>query len=236
MRWSFSKLHAHVVVSRGVHRLAGAVLPDFEWRVIPNGIDERHFTPDGRADRRAARGRQAGDPVPRPLRSPATGSARCCARSSACTASTRANVAAVRGRRRPAPRVLPAPARPARRPRRRLGRSRRLVAPALLRVADVHCTPCNRASFGMVLLEAMSCGRPGAREPHLGFQLVMEHGRQGLLVSPADDADRFARRPAVPARPPGRARAHGARGPRARRSRATRGATSPASSRRSTRS
>ena len=26
--------------------------------------------------------------------------------------------------------------------------------------ADVFCTPCQRASFGMVLLEAMSCGRP----------------------------------------------------------------------------
>ena len=33
--------------------------------------------------------------------------------------------------------------------------------------ADVHCTPCNRASFGMVLLEAMSCGRADRREPHL---------------------------------------------------------------------
>ena len=58
--------------------------------------------------------------------------------------------------------------------------------------ADVHCTPCNRASFGMVLLEAMSCGRPVLASRISGFQLVMEHGRHGLLVSPADDADRFA--------------------------------------------
>ena len=44
----------------------------------------------------------------------------------------------------------------------------------------------------MVLLEAMSCGRPVLASRISGFQLVMEHGRQGLLVSPADDADRFA--------------------------------------------
>jgi phosphatidylinositol alpha-mannosyltransferase len=58
--------------------------------------------------------------------------------------------------------------------------------------ADIHCTPCNRASFGMVLLEAMSCGRPVVASRISGFQLVMEHGRHGLMVSPADDARRFA--------------------------------------------
>jgi phosphatidylinositol alpha-mannosyltransferase len=58
--------------------------------------------------------------------------------------------------------------------------------------ADVHCTPCNRASFGMVLLEAMSCGRPVVASRISGFQLLMEHGRQGLMISPADDDVRFA--------------------------------------------
>jgi len=58
--------------------------------------------------------------------------------------------------------------------------------------ADVHCTPCNRASFGMVLLEAMSCARPVVASRISGFQLVMEHGRHGLMISPADDATRFA--------------------------------------------
>ncbi len=57
---------------------------------------------------------------------------------------------------------------------------------------DVHCTPCSRASFGMVLLEAMSCGRPVVASRISGFQLVMEHGRHGLMVSPADDDARFA--------------------------------------------
>jgi phosphatidylinositol alpha-mannosyltransferase len=57
---------------------------------------------------------------------------------------------------------------------------------------DVFCTPCNRASFGMVLLEAMSCGQPVVASRISGFQLLMQDGVQGVLVHPADDAERFA--------------------------------------------
>ena len=46
MRWSFSKLHAHVVVSEACVGSLAPYFPDFEWRVIPNGIDEQHFSPD----------------------------------------------------------------------------------------------------------------------------------------------------------------------------------------------
>jgi phosphatidylinositol alpha-mannosyltransferase len=70
----------------------------------------------------------------------------------------------------------------------RLNRSR----PNYLVTGDVFCTPCNRASFGMVLLEAMSCGVPVAASRISGFQLLMEHGRQGFLVHPADSPERFA--------------------------------------------
>ena len=44
----------------------------------------------------------------------------------------------------------------------------------------------------MVLLEAMSCGRPIVASRISGFQLLMEHGRHGLMIHPADDATRFA--------------------------------------------
>ena len=64
--------------------------------------------------------------------------------------------------------------------------------PRYYALADIHCTPCQRASFGMVLLEAMSTGRPVVASRISGFQLLMEHGRQGLMVSPAGDANRFA--------------------------------------------
>jgi phosphatidyl-myo-inositol alpha-mannosyltransferase len=70
----------------------------------------------------------------------------------------------------------------------RLNRSR----PNHLVAGDIFCTPCNRASFGMVLLEAMSCGRPVVASRISGFQLLMEHGRQGFLVHPGDSAELHA--------------------------------------------
>jgi phosphatidyl-myo-inositol alpha-mannosyltransferase len=70
----------------------------------------------------------------------------------------------------------------------RLNRSR----PNYLVSGDVFCTPCDRASFGMVLLEAMSCARPVAASRISGFQLLMEDGRQGILVHPARSPERFA--------------------------------------------
>src|SRR6185369_14735963 len=70
----------------------------------------------------------------------------------------------------------------------RLNRTR----PNHLVSGDVFCTPCNRASFGMVLLEAMSCGRPVVASRISGFQLLMEEGRQGFLVHPGDSAELHA--------------------------------------------
>jgi phosphatidyl-myo-inositol alpha-mannosyltransferase len=70
----------------------------------------------------------------------------------------------------------------------RLNRSR----PNYLTSGSVFCTPCNRASFGMVLLEAMSCGLPVVASRISGFQLVMEDGRQGFLVHPSDSAELHA--------------------------------------------
>ena len=58
--------------------------------------------------------------------------------------------------------------------------------------ADVFCTPCQKASFGMVLLEAMSCGRPVVASRISGFQLLVQDGSEGLLVDPPDDPAPFA--------------------------------------------
>jgi phosphatidylinositol alpha-mannosyltransferase len=58
--------------------------------------------------------------------------------------------------------------------------------------ADVFCTPCQRASFGMVLLEAMSCGRPVVASMISGFEMLLTSGREGLLVAPADDPSALA--------------------------------------------
>lgn len=48
--------------------------------------------------------------------------------------------------------------------------------------ADIFCTPCTKASFGVVLLEAMSSGTPIVASDINGYRLVMEDGRQGTLV------------------------------------------------------
>jgi phosphatidylinositol alpha-mannosyltransferase len=58
--------------------------------------------------------------------------------------------------------------------------------------ADIFCTPCQRASFGMVLLEAMSCGRPVVGSLISGFEMLLTSGREGLLVAPPDDPGAFA--------------------------------------------
>ena len=58
--------------------------------------------------------------------------------------------------------------------------------------ADILCSPCLKASFGMVLLEAMSCALPIVASRISGFELLVEQGREGLLVEPPDDPAAFA--------------------------------------------
>ena len=58
--------------------------------------------------------------------------------------------------------------------------------------AEIFCTPCQRASFGMVLLEAMSCGRPVVASMISGFEMLLTSGREGLLVAPPDEPGAFS--------------------------------------------
>jgi phosphatidylinositol alpha-mannosyltransferase len=64
--------------------------------------------------------------------------------------------------------------------------------PRYLASADILCAPCDRASFGMVVLEAMSCGTPIVASANSGFQLLMSNGRQGILIPEATNAEAFA--------------------------------------------
>jgi phosphatidylinositol alpha-mannosyltransferase len=63
--------------------------------------------------------------------------------------------------------------------------------PGYYAAADVFCTPCNKASFGVVLLEAMASGTPIVASDINGYRSVMQNGRQGLLV-PHDSPKAFA--------------------------------------------
>ena len=68
------------------------------------------------------------------------------------------------------------------------GRVNRL-RPRYLASADVLCSPCSLASFGMVVLEGMSAGVPVVATRLPGFARVMRDGVDGLMVDePGDDA------------------------------------------------
>ena len=78
--------------------------------------------------------------------------------------------------------------------------------------ADVFCTPCQRASFGMVLLEAMSCGRPVVASMISGLRAAAHERPRGPARRAAGRAGRLRRRARAPARLPGRAERMGAEG------------------------
>lgn len=64
--------------------------------------------------------------------------------------------------------------------------------PAYYSTADIYCSPCNKASFGVVLLEAMSSGKPIVASDINGYRLVMDEGRHGFMV-PEGKPEAFAR-------------------------------------------
>jgi phosphatidylinositol alpha-mannosyltransferase len=65
------------------------------------------------------------------------------------------------------------------------------LRPRYLASSEILCTPCHLASFGMVLLEAMSAGVPVVASRISGFQLLMQQGVQGLLVDHDGDGTHF---------------------------------------------
>ncbi|HEY3612083.1 MAG TPA: glycosyltransferase family 4 protein [Gaiellales bacterium] len=190
-RASLGRLHGHVVVSEACIEPLDHYFPELDWRVIPNGIDEQHFSP---AAAPLEELRASGDPVilflgrfdPRNglgimldafdrVWRERDGHARLCV----------VGDGPLRRyyERRLAPEVAAAVHWAGRVDWNR---------PRYYASADVFCTPCQRASFGMVLLEAMSCARPVVASRISGFQMLLTSGREGLLVAPPDDPAAFA--------------------------------------------
>jgi phosphatidyl-myo-inositol alpha-mannosyltransferase len=86
------------------------------------------------------------------------------------------------------------------------------LRPRYLASAEVLCTPCSLASFGMVLLEGMSAGLPVVASRLPGFSLVMRDGVDGLMVDHPDDEAGFAAALGELLDDPARAAAMGAAG------------------------
>ena len=188
---SLRRLDGHIVVSQACIPPLTHYFPDLDWRVIPNGIDEHHFRPDaepveslaagdspvvlfvGRFDPRNGLGTmlEAFEQVWRAR----AGNVRLCV------------VGDGPLRRHYTRRLSP-----------ELARSVEFAGrldwnrPRYYASADILCSPCLKASFGMVLLEAMSCALPIVASRISGFELLVGHGREGLLVEPPDDPASFA--------------------------------------------
>jgi phosphatidylinositol alpha-mannosyltransferase len=59
--------------------------------------------------------------------------------------------------------------------------------PMYYRTADIFCAPATKGeSFGIVLLEAMACGKPVIASDIDGYASVMHHTEDGILVPPKD--------------------------------------------------
>ena len=190
-RASLSRLHGHIVVSDACIEPLDHYFPEFAWRVIPNGIDEDHFAPSAEP---IAALRESGDPVVLFLGrfDPRNGLG---IMLDAFSELWRAREGRVRLcvvgdgplRRYYQSRLAPGIAESVHWAGRIDWNRPRYYASA-----DVFCTPCQRASFGMVLLEAMSCGRPVVGSLISGFERLLQSGREGLLVAPEDDPSAFA--------------------------------------------
>jgi len=189
LRRIFRRLDARIAVSAAVVDSIRGHLPDLSFEVIPNGIDTGFFSPAASPlphlldDKRNILFVGRFDPrngLPHMLKAFALLRQR--------RDDVRLIILGDGPLRRVYQRLVPSELREDVRFEGRVNRLR----PRYLASADLLCTPCQLASFGLVVLEAMSAGLPVVASSISGFRLLMQHGVQGLLVENATDGAGFA--------------------------------------------
>jgi phosphatidylinositol alpha-mannosyltransferase len=187
MKWVYSRLHGHIFVSGALRDSVTRYLPG-EFRVIPNGVDCRHFaSPEiqkiaefddgrpnilfvGRLDERkgyrtllgAFEQVHARVPAARLLVVGAFGEGEASQFAEQIPTDLRQDVHLI-------------------------GRVSREALPRYYRSATLFCAPSTGGeSFGIVLLEAMAASAPVVASDIPGYRSVIENARQGCLVPPGD--------------------------------------------------
>ena len=183
-RW-LGMLHGKIAVSAPALDYVSRHLPG-DYRVIPNGIDIQHFSPNG------PQHREFTDDKPNILfvgrfekRKGLDYLLRACAKVKQHSSNFRLIVVGPSTRLRPGYRKLV----------KDLGLTDVVFTgfvpsaelPLYYRNADIFCAPATGGeSFGIVLLEAMACGKPVVATDIDGYASLLTHGEEGLLVPPKD--------------------------------------------------
>jgi len=184
-RW-LSKLHGKIAVSKPALEYVNRHLPG-DYRIIPNGIDTEHFRPDGHARKEFADGKLNILFVGRLERRKGLGYLlNACAKAKRSFPNFRL--------------IVVGPGTVLRSRYEKMVEDMSLTnnviftgfvpsieLPSYYRSADIFCAPATGGeSFGIVLLEAMACGKPVIATNIQGYASVLDDGEEGLLVPPKD--------------------------------------------------
>ena len=184
-KW-LNRLHGKIAVSKPALDFVGRHLPG-DYRIIPNGVDVEHFSPDGPLREEFADGKLNVLFVGRlEKRKGLRNLLHACSEVKRHFPNFRLIVVGPGTRLRPG--------------YERLIEKMHLAdvvftdfvssaeLPSYYRSADIFCVPATGGeSFGIVLLEAMASGKPIVATDIEGYASVLAHGEEGLLVPPADE-------------------------------------------------
>ncbi len=183
----FKKLHGKIAVSKAALNFVNRYFPGGEYHIIPNGINVERFTPEGPHRKEFADGKLNVLFVGRLEKRKGLGRLiNACALIKKEFPDFRLIVVG------PGTRLRPGYEEQAQELKLDNIVFTDFVSDAELpeyyRTADIFCAPATGGeSFGIVLLEAMACGKPVVASSIEGYASVLTHDAEGLLVAPSDE-------------------------------------------------